>query len=160
MRRLAGFFHGVRDLLEFGEHRLAVERAAQVVDLAVEQVGAHLRVGRFFEEVVSEEFLVEGGSDLGEEDGVVVVLIRLCVLRVPGVHGVAGLVRERVNVREHVGLVVHQDVGRVAVGAGGECAAAFVFRLVAVAPAAVAEAGFQGGSVLGCRGGRGHRRRG
>ena len=35
------------DFFEFGKHRLAKERAANVVDLAVDDVGAHFRVARF-----------------------------------------------------------------------------------------------------------------
>ena len=67
--------------------------------------------------MVGEQFLVEGRGDFRQEDRVVVILVRLGILRVPGVHGMAGLVRQRVNIREHVGLVVHEDVGRVAVAA-------------------------------------------
>ena len=40
--RFAGFDEGVRDLLEFGEHRLADDRAADRIDLAVDEVRAGL----------------------------------------------------------------------------------------------------------------------
>ncbi len=38
-QRLAGFGHLVRDLLELGEHRLPDDRAADGVDLVIDQVG-------------------------------------------------------------------------------------------------------------------------
>ncbi len=50
-------------------------------------------------------------------------------------HGVAGLVRQRVHVGKNVLLVIHQDVGRRAVTAGGKRAAAFASGFVAIAPA-------------------------
>ena len=42
--RLAGFLHGVDELLELGEHRLPINGAADVIDLPVDEIGAHLRV--------------------------------------------------------------------------------------------------------------------
>ena len=47
---VAAFLDRVDDLLELGEHRLPEERAADVVDLPVDDVGAHLLVGRLSRE--------------------------------------------------------------------------------------------------------------
>ena len=82
-----------------------------------------------------EQFFVEGRRDLREKNRIIVVLKKLRLLREPGVHGMAGLVRERVNVGKNVVLVIHQDVGRRAVAAGRKRAAPFPFRFVAIAPA-------------------------
>ena len=114
-QRLAGFGHGVRDLLELGEHRLPDDRAADVVDLAVDQVGPLPVVAGVCQQVVAQQFLVERAGDLGDEDRVAVVLVRLVLGRVPGVHRVPGLVGQREHVVEHVRLVVHQDVRRAVV---------------------------------------------
>ena len=122
--------------LELGEHRLPEERAADVVDLPVDDVGAHLRIVGLLEQMMREQLFVKSGRDFREEDRVIVVLKRLRALREPGVHRVAGLVRQRVDVGENIALVVHQDVGRRAVAAGGKRAAAFALGFVAIAPAA------------------------
>ena len=134
--RVAAFFERVDDFLELGEHGLPEERAADVINFAIDEVGARLRVVGLFEEMMCEQLFVKGGGDFSEKDRVVVILVALRLLREPGVHRVPGLVRERVNVGEDVALVVHEDVGRRAVAAGGEGAAAFPFRLVTIAPAA------------------------
>ena len=84
---------------------------------------------------MGEQLFVEGAGDFCEEDRVVVILIALGALRIPGVHGVAGLVRERVHVGENVALVVHHDERRIAETRRTERAAALSFVFVAVAPA-------------------------
>ncbi len=110
--RFAGFLALVDDFFELGEHGLPVNRAAQVVDLAVEQIRFHLRIRGLAEQMVGEELLVEGGRHLGEEDRIVVILEGLVPLRIPRVHGVSGLVREGEHVGEDIRFVIHQDVGR------------------------------------------------
>jgi len=45
--------------LEFREHRLAIDRATQVVDLAIENIGPHLGVGCFLEQMFREKDLIE-----------------------------------------------------------------------------------------------------
>ena len=77
--RLAGLLHLVGDFLELGEHGLPVDRAADVVDLAVDQIGAHLGVAGLLEQMMGEELLVEGRGDLREENRVIVVLESWCV---------------------------------------------------------------------------------
>ena len=68
-----------------------------------------------------------------------VVLEALSPAGVPGVHRVACLVRQRVDVREDILFVVHQDVRGRLVGAVGEGAAALSLILVPVAPAFLPE---------------------
>ena len=125
--------------------------------MAVEKIRFHERIVRLGEEVVGEEFLVESGSNLGEEDWIMVVLEGLVALRIPSVHGVARLVREGEHVGEDIRFVIHEDVGWTAVAPAGKGAAAFAFRLVAVAPAA-AQSGLQFARVFPaerCGGGNG-----
>src|SRR4051812_18567899 len=131
---VAAFFDGVNDFLELGEHRLAEKRAPDVVDLAIDNVGPHLLVGGLVEEMMGEQFLIKGRGDFGEEDWIVVILKALGALREPGVHGMAGLVRESVDVGENVTLIVHQDVGGRAEAPGRESATPFPFRFVSIAP--------------------------
>ncbi len=73
-QRIAAFLDRVDDLLELGEHRLPEERAADVVDLAVDDVGAHLWIVGLLEQMMSEQLFVEGGGDLGEKDRIIVIL--------------------------------------------------------------------------------------
>jgi len=63
---LAGFGHVVGDFFELGEHRLPDDRAADVVDFAVEQIGPLLVVGGVLEHVVREQFLVERAGHFGD----------------------------------------------------------------------------------------------
>ena len=49
----------MNDFLELGEHRLPEEGAADVVDLAVDDVGAHLFVARLLQEVMGQELFVK-----------------------------------------------------------------------------------------------------
>src|SRR5205814_9065385 len=84
---------------------------------------------------MGKQFLVERASNLGQENRVIVVLKELRFSREPGMQGVPGLVRQSVNVGKYILFVVHQDVGRRVVAAGGKCAAAFPLRFVTIAPA-------------------------
>jgi hypothetical protein len=133
---VAAFFDRMNDLLELGEHRLAEQGAANVVDLAVDDVGAHFSVFGLLEKMMRQQLLVEGGGDFGQEDRVIVILVGLRPLREPGVHRVPRLVRERVDVRKDVAFVIHQDVGRGAETSRRKSAAPLPFCLVTIAPAA------------------------
>ena len=135
--RLAGFFDRMNDFFELGEHRLPEKTAADIIDLPIDDVGAHLGIVRLLEQVVGEQLFVKGRRDLGRKNWVLVILKHLRVLREPAVHRVPGFVGESVNIGKHVVLVVHQDVWRRAVAAGGKPAAAFRFGFVAIAPAAM-----------------------
>src|SRR5207249_3870541 len=57
--RVAAFFNGVDGFLKLSKHGLPEKRAPQIVDLPVDDVCAHLRIARRFEQVVGEQFLVE-----------------------------------------------------------------------------------------------------
>ena len=128
----------MNNFLELGEHCLPEKRAADIVDLAIDDVGAHFRVVRLFEQMMREQFLVKCRCNFGQENRVIVILEKLRLLREPTVHRVPGLVRERVDVGEHVLFIIHQDVGGRAVTAGRERAAAFPFRFVTIDPPALA----------------------
>ena len=56
--------------------------------------------------------------------------------------------RQRINVGEHVFLIIHQDIRRRVVAAGGEGATAFSLRLVAIAPTAVQATGQRMGVIM------------
>ncbi len=62
--RIAPFLDRVNDFLELGEHRLAKKCAANVVDLAIDDVGPHLRIARLLEEMMSKELFVKGRGHL------------------------------------------------------------------------------------------------
>jgi hypothetical protein len=109
---IAGFLPLVDDFFEFGKHGLPVNRAAQVIDLSVEQVSFHLWIGGLTKKMMCQQLLVERRRHFGEENWIVVILECLVPLRIPRVHGVSGFVGEGEHVGEDIRLVVHQDVGR------------------------------------------------
>src|SRR5215469_4009255 len=100
---------------ELGKHGLTKKGLADILDLAVDKIGAHLRLLGVFEEIMGQELFIEGRCDLGKENGISVILETLMLLSEPAVHGVAGFVGQGENVGENVRLVVHQDIGRVTI---------------------------------------------
>jgi len=102
----------MNNFLEFREHRLPEKCAANIVDLAIDDISTHFRIGCFFEEIMRQELFVKGRSNFGQENRVIVILKALRFLRVPGVHRMAGFMRERVDVRKDIVLVIHQDKRR------------------------------------------------
>ena len=117
-KRVAAFLDGMNDFLEFGEHRLPEKRAAQIVDLSIDDISAHLRIARLLEQMMREQLFVKRRCNLGQKNRVLVILKQLRILREPTVHGVTGFMRERVNIGKYILLVIHQDVRRLAVASG------------------------------------------
>ena len=76
----------MNDFFELSEHRLPKNRAANVVDLSINDVSAHLWIARLFEQMMREQLFVEGRCNLGQENRVLVILKALRLLRKPGVH--------------------------------------------------------------------------
>src|ERR671939_184934 len=95
---------------ELSEHGLAKEGCPKIIDLAVNDVGTHLGIARLLQKIVGQQQFVKCARHLSQENGVVVVLKELRLLRKPGVHGMSGFVREGVNVGKHVILVVYENV--------------------------------------------------
>ena len=109
-KRVAAFLNRVDDLFKLGEHCLPKQRAAKIVDLPVDDISAHLRIVRLLEQMMGEQFFVKCRCDFRQKDRVFVILKTLRFLRKPGVHRVAGFVRQRIHVGEDVVLVVHEDI--------------------------------------------------
>src|SRR5579884_590137 len=132
-QRLAPLGPGVNLLLEFGEHGLTEERAAEAFQRVIENSQFEGAILARLKQVVGEQRLVERGCDLGHEDGVVAILEGLVTARVERVHGVAQFVRQR----EHavaVILEVQQDEGEGAIGPAAIGAAALIGRLEDIDP--------------------------
>src|SRR5438045_4020762 len=85
---------------------------------------------------MGEQFLIERAGNLGQENRVIVVLKELRFSGEPGMHGMPGFVRQGVNICKHILFVVHQNVRRRVVAAGGKCATSFPLRFVTIAPPA------------------------
>ena len=66
--RVTAFFDSVNNFLELSKHGLPEKRAPQIVDLPVDNVGAHLRIARRFEQMIGEEFLVERRCNLSQKN--------------------------------------------------------------------------------------------
>ena len=144
----------MRDFFEFGKHRLADDRAADVVDFAIDEISSFALVSTVAEQVVADEFFVKRARHFRHEDRVAVVLVRLVGFGIERVHRVARFVGQGEEVVEDFGLVVHEDVGVAVVGTAAERAALFALVRIAVAPAA-GETFFQRGAVFGAERGEG-----
>src|SRR5437867_3999899 len=75
--RFTAFLNRMNDLFELGKHGLTEKRAADVVDLAIDDVGAHLRIGRLLKQIMGEQLFVKSRSHFGEEDRVISILKEL-----------------------------------------------------------------------------------
>src|ERR1700730_11668260 len=101
-QRISAFLNGMSDFFKLSKHGLPEERAAQVVDLPVNDISPHLRIARCLEQMMREQFFIKCRGYLGQKNRILVILKQLCVLREPAVHGVTSLVRECVNIGENV----------------------------------------------------------
>ena len=119
--------------LELGEHRLAVERGAELLKEVIDEVSALPLVGRLLEQVLHQQGLVAGRGDLSHEDDIILIDGRLRVVREVGVQGVAHFVCERELAVERAG-VVQQDE-RMDKCAGGVRAGALADVFIDVDPA-------------------------
>src|SRR4029077_17456093 len=52
--RLSAFFDGVNDAFELSKHRLPKKSTANVIDLPVNDIGAHFRIGSLLEQMMGE----------------------------------------------------------------------------------------------------------
>src|SRR6266545_927496 len=87
-QRVATFFDGVNDPLKLSKHCLPEKCAPEIIDLPVDDVSAHLRIARRFEQMLGEEFLIERRCNFGQENRIFIILKPLRILREPAVHGV------------------------------------------------------------------------
>src|SRR5882762_10984459 len=72
--RVAALFNGVDDFLKLSKHGLPEKRAPEIVDLPVDDVGAHLRIASRFEQMIGEKFLIERRCNLSQKNRVLVIL--------------------------------------------------------------------------------------
>jgi len=73
-KRVPAFLDRVNDFLERGKHRLPEKCAAQIVDLSIDDIGAHLRIARLLEQMMRKQLFVEGRGNLRQENRVLVIL--------------------------------------------------------------------------------------
>src|SRR3546814_20772694 len=81
--------------LEFGEHRLAVEGAADIFELLAQVIEFLLPRFGLFDHVRDEKLLVAGRGDLGEEKRVIGLVVDLRLVREQRVHPVPPSAEER-----------------------------------------------------------------
>ena len=120
----AALGHGVGIALKLGKHRLAVDGSLEIFEVLVQQgqAGCGILV-LFCQQVLNEQVLVDGGSDLCDKQGIVGILGGLSVAAEPAVHAVAHLVRNGGNAVQRAGKVAH-DIGVGIIAAAGVSAAA------------------------------------
>ena len=133
--------------LELGEHRLAIQRALELVAQVVEQEGAHGIVRGVIEQVVHEEHLVGRGGHLRHEHLICGIARGLRPVGEEGVHGVARLVHQGEDVLKRT-LEVEEDEGPHATTARGVGATGLARRLVDVIPTLVDGLAYLGDIVL------------
>ena len=76
-QRFARFGRGVGELLELGEHRLAEDRPADGVDLAIDQEGPLAGCRCVASRYWLSSCFVEGAGHFGDEERILVVRVRL-----------------------------------------------------------------------------------
>ena len=135
-QRLARLGHAAHLALKFGEHGLAVQRAFELIQKMVDQVGPLLFIGGLSQKMTHQEHLVAGGSHLGNKDHVIGGAHGLVSAAVPAVQGMAHLMGQGKHGVEIV-LVVEQHVGMRAGGAGGIGSGALARVFVHIDPAVV-----------------------
>src|SRR6266481_2050980 len=84
--RAAVFLDFVDLFFEFGKHGLTKKGLPDILDLAIDEIGAHLHFVGVFEEKVGQEFFVKGRCDLGKKNGISVILEDLMFLGEPAMH--------------------------------------------------------------------------
>ncbi len=114
------------------DEEIAVEVRHGLLHQGQLEVGIVLRA----EEVVPHQGLMEVGGHLGHEEGVVAIDVGLMRPGHEGVHRMAGLVRQRAEAEDVVG-VAHEDEGLCVVGAAGEGALALAPVARPIDPAAL-----------------------
>jgi hypothetical protein len=93
-------------VLKLSEHGLTEDRGDGVVQEFAIQVVLKVLIGIALKEVVGQELLVKGGGNFSFKDSVVVMAKGVIPHRIPGVHGMTGLVSQGEKVSDIVGLVV------------------------------------------------------
>ena len=146
-QRLSALDHPAHLKLKLREHRLAVDRALELVEEVVDEIRALFFVPGLSQKMAHEQNLVAGGGDLRDEDHIVACADGLRLLAVIAVQGVAHLVGDGEHGVERV-LVVQKHIGVRAGIAGGVCAAALAAVFVHVYPAAVKALSEKRGIVL------------
>src|SRR5262245_30444062 len=63
----AAFFDRVNNLFELREHSLPEERAANVVDLPIDNIGPHFWVARLFEQKMGQQLFIESRGNFSQE---------------------------------------------------------------------------------------------
>src|ERR1700736_2609012 len=71
---------------KFGKHRLAKQGLPDILDLAINEVRAHLCVISPFQKMVGKKLFGEGRGDFSQENWITVILEKLMLLSVPAMH--------------------------------------------------------------------------
>src|SRR6266480_7466714 len=76
-QRIAAFLDGMNEFFEFGKHSLPEDRAAEVIDLPVDDVSPHLRIRGCLEQMMREQFFVERRGYFRQKNRILVILKQL-----------------------------------------------------------------------------------
>ena len=106
----------MRPLLKLSKHRLPVHRPLEALEVLIQQRHLLLGITALREEIFHQEVFIDRRCHLGDENGIVGILLRLMVVREVAVHGVAHLMRDRRHRVERPGEI-REDVRLRAVGA-------------------------------------------
>ena len=95
-----------------------------IVDSLVDIKRLFPRIVCFAHEVFHEKLFVERRSDLGNENGIIRVLVRLRLFAKEAVHAMAAFMGEGLHIVE-LSLEIHEDVGHAVVASARVGAASF-----------------------------------
>ena len=128
------FRHAVGLHLEFGKHGLPVDCSLEVFQILCQQRHAFGGIGFLLKQLFDHEVLIDRGSDLSHEEGVIGVLWLLRPVGVPGVEGMPHLMSYGGNTVQRAGIV-QQNIGIGIISPGGEGSAGFAAVGIDIDPA-------------------------
>ena len=132
-QRLVSLHHLVKRQLVLGEHRLHEERAPNLVEVVIDERDPLRAVARPRDQALDEQRFVRRRRDLGEEDRIAAVHVRLRVLRVVRVDRMPHLVCEREEIVESL-VVIEQHERARRIRSPRVRAAALAFAFVDIDP--------------------------
>ena len=133
-QRLTCFHHLVGLIFKISKHRLTVEGGADVVEVLGKQNCFFFLGLRVVEQIMIQQHLVGGGSNLCTEEGVVGIDERLGVVGVVAVHRVSGFMQQGEDVVQCT-VVVEQHIRMHVINSGRVSAADLALFWIYVAPA-------------------------
>ncbi len=121
---------------KLGEHHLRIECPQNLVDVVIQKIKFLLSGLGMLNHVLNHNRFIAGGGNLGREQRMPGVNIRLILVSVVRMHGMPQFVRQSEDIVESAG-VIHQDIRMHRVGSPGIGAASFPLCFENIDPAGI-----------------------